>query len=75
MRRDPKTRAELHNMINNFYKGVCKIPEDFSALRVQIVIDGCQAIDTALNNLELIYRRTLMHAEELRKLEKGQTKI
>ena len=51
------------------YQKRCKIPEEWKHLIEQVVSTNVSAISKACGSLELVYRRTLAHAEELKEID------
>jgi len=72
---DKQPIASLNSALVNYARQSCKIPKEYDQMIVDIVSRHTHSLRTALGNLELCYRRTLMHAEEFREMEKQQVKI
>ena len=70
MAKEPKLAdaAIVETVVRSFQKRT-KIPKEWKHMITEIVSPNINACATACGNLELIYRRTLAHAEELRDLD------
>ena len=65
----PKSRAEVNDIVLRHHYSACKIPKEWQHMIKDIVSNQMSALSESLGNLELCYRRTLQHAEELREME------
>jgi len=62
--------AQVVYYVTKIFTARCKIPSEWSHMIQEIVSQNISAIAHGVGNLELVYRRTLGHAEELRELDK-----
>ena len=61
-----KSNVELQGLVLQHYFNSCKIPIEWRQMITEIVTANMRAISTACGNLEMAYRRTLMHTKEAR---------
>lgn len=66
-----ESRVELDAITLDYEKRACQVPRAYEQLIREIVQQHNLSRGIALGNLELCYRRTLAHAEELRKQEEA----
>ncbi len=61
--------AAVTEYVTKSFQKRTKIPKEWKHLIQQICSANCDAIALACGSLELTYRRTLEHAEELREID------
>jgi len=61
--------AALVEYVTKSFQKRTKIPKEWKQMINEIVSPSIHAMATSCGNLELVYRRTLNHAEELRKID------
>jgi len=61
--------AAIVEYVTKSFQKRTKIPKEWEHMIQQVVAANCHAIALACGSLELTYRRTLDHAEELKELD------
>lgn len=66
-------KASIVELVTKHALGACKIPEEWKPIVTEIVSNHILILMNTLGNIELIYRRSMMHFKELEELELNKT--